>query len=339
MENTQKVAIIGGGICGLYLGWKLSEKGHEVTIFEKKNRIGSEVCSGLFSQRILEFIPQSEKLIQNKIKFVILNFPKKIIKVAFSKKNFVISHFELDRLIASLAERAGAKIVLNYNISSMPEGFDKIIGCDGAFSFVRRNLKLPDPKFRLAMQGFVKEESRLDYVEVWPCDNGFIWKIPRGSEIEYGIISNVKKTKVIFNKFLKENNLFLERINPVEEFRQKFSFRKFNSQSESKFLYGVKAKIVPQGFIIPFHPSITLCGDAAGLTKPWSGGGVIWGLTAAEILLNNFSDFRFYKKKIKKFFIPKIVFSKITTKLVYFLGFKTPWLLPNNTKIESDFLL
>ena len=40
MKN-QKVAIIGAGISGLYLAWKLSEKGNEVTVFEKKDNIGS----------------------------------------------------------------------------------------------------------------------------------------------------------------------------------------------------------------------------------------------------------------------------------------------------------
>ncbi len=62
-----KIAIIGAGTCGLYLGWKLAEKKHKVTIFEKKKEIGQEVCSGLFSQRILKFLPQSRKLIQNRI--------------------------------------------------------------------------------------------------------------------------------------------------------------------------------------------------------------------------------------------------------------------------------
>ena len=29
-----KIAIIGGDINGLYLAWKLSEKGHQVTVFD-----------------------------------------------------------------------------------------------------------------------------------------------------------------------------------------------------------------------------------------------------------------------------------------------------------------
>ena len=242
-----------------------------------------------------------------------MHFPKKTITVRFSKDFFVVSHFELDKLTANLAQKVGTKIILNHNVSSLPQGFDRIIGCDGANSFVRKSLNLPTPNFRLAIQGFIKKESLLvDYVEVWPCKDGFLWKIPRGNKIEYGIIANPQEARNLFNNFIKNNNLFLEEI---------------------------KAKIIPQGFLLPSNNSVTLCGDAAGLTKPWSGGGVIWGLTAAEILLKTFPDFLAYRKKMKKFFIPKIIISKAATKLAYFTGFKTPKLLPKKIKMESDFLL
>ena len=318
-----KVAIVGAGICGLYLAWKLSEKGHSVTVFEKKEKIGKEVCSGLFSERILDFIPESQKLIQNQIDFVLIHFPRKTLKIKFfnpvgnrrfsfgAGKFLVMNHFQLDNLVANLAQKAGAKIILKSQINSLPEGFDKIIGCDGPDSIIRKSLGLPNPTYRLAIQGFIPKFDNSNYVETWPVKNGFIWKIPRGKEIEYGIIGSPIGSKRLFDEFLKKNNLSLEKINSA---------------------------IVPQGLMIPSNQKITLCGDAAGLTKPWSGGGVIWGLTAADILLRNFPDFLKYQKAIKKIFSPKIIFSKIVTKMVYFLGFNFPWLLPKNIKIESDFL-
>jgi len=307
-----KIAIIGAGICGLYLAWKLAEKGEEVIVFEKKEKIGKEACSGLFSERILDFIPESQKLIQNKIEYCLIHFPKRTLKIQFSKPFFVMSHSELDNLVADLAEKAGAKIILNHSANSLPEGFDRIIGCDGAMSRVRKNLGLKEPQFRLGIQGFVKEKNSSDCVETWPTISGFLWKIPRGLETEYGIIEKPKRAREIFNEFLQRKNISLERINSA---------------------------LIPQGLILSPDPLIALCGDAAGLTKPWSGGGVIWGLLASNLLLKNFPDFLKYKNIMKMFFLPKIIFSKIATKIVYFLGFKIPWIFPKVVKIEGDFLV
>jgi len=311
-----KTAIIGAGTCGLYLAWKLSKKRENITVFEKNSTTGNKICSGLFSERILEFIPESQKLIENEINSVIIHFPKKTVKVNFSKKFLIIDHSKLDNLLLNLAQASGAKIILNQNISELPEGFDKIIGCDGANSFVRKKLGLPNPLLRLGIQGFINPSTgsgqvKENFVEAWPYRNGFLWKIPRGNQIEYGIIVNTNEAYKIFNNFLEKNKIHLE---------------------------NVKAKIIPQGLIVTKNEKITLCGDAAGLTKPWSGGGVVWGLVAADILIKNFPDFITYSKKIKKFFIPKILTSKILTRGVYFFGFYLPFFLPKNNKVESDFL-
>ena len=117
-----------------------------------------------------------------------------------------MSHLELDRLVAGLAQKSGAKIIFNNNISSIPKGFDRIIGCDGANSFVRRNLKLPEPQFRLGIQTFQKKEDSSDFVETWPCEKGFMWRIPRGKEIEYGIIAKPENAKKFLSDFLKKKN-------------------------------------------------------------------------------------------------------------------------------------
>jgi flavin-dependent dehydrogenase len=314
-----KVAIIGAGITGLYLGWKLSKKGHNVTVFERKSKIGKVACSGLFSERILNFIPESRKLIKNQIEHCLIHFPKKTFKIRFSGKVgkfLVMSHFELDNIAANLAEKSGAKIILKREIkkeeiSALKEKFERLIGCDGPDSLLRKSLNIKEPNFRLAIQGFIPKEDFSKYVETWATKSGFIWKVPRGREVEYGIIETSKMPKILFEAFLKKRNIKIENLNSA---------------------------LVPQGLAAPKDKKIALCGDAAGLTKPWSGGGVIWGLLAAEILIKNFPDFLKYQKELKRFFLPKIIFSKIATKAAYFLGFNFPWLLPNNFKIESDFL-
>lgn len=306
-----KIAIIGAGINGLYIGRKLAEAKNDVTIFEKKKEIGNNVCSGLFSKRLLDFIPEAGKLVKNRINSVKIHFPKKTIEVSFSKDFLVIDHSELDKLAAELAKKGGARILLNSGVKEIPEGYDAIIGCDGYDSAVRKSLKLDSPSLRLGIQGFSAEKSNLDFVEVWPKKSGFLWKIPRGSETEYGAIANVFTASWLFRSFVKKMNVSL---GPI------------------------KSKLIPQGLIIPDDEKNTLCGDAAGLTKPWSGGGVIWGLFAADMLLKHFPDFKKYKEEADSFFKKKIWISKIAIKLVYFFGFNFPWVMPTRNRIESDFL-
>ena len=201
-----KVAIIGGGVIGLYLSLKLSEAGNKVTVFEKRKKIGVDICSGLFSEKIFNFIPESRKIVQNTINRAFLNFPKKTIEIIFSEKFSVMSHAKLDMM---LFNKTKADVLLDKEITAIPKGFDFIIGCDGASSFIRSALKLKKTKFRLGIRGFLNKKDDSDFVEIWPSKNGFIWKIPRRENIEYGIIEKPKVAKNLFDNFLKKEALSL----------------------------------------------------------------------------------------------------------------------------------
>jgi flavin-dependent dehydrogenase len=309
---NQKVAIIGAGICGLYLGWKLSRKGYRITIFEQKRRVGQKPCSGLISERLNNFIPLNQDLIENKINACLLYFPKKTITLKLKPAHLVINKRKVEENLFYLAQESGVKIIFNQTIKEIPSGFDKVIGCDGAISKIRENLSLPKPAFRLGLQAFTETKDSSDIVETCPHRAGFFWKIPRGSRTEYGAIGSLKTIKSDFEFFCQR-----ERINIA------------GGQ--------IRSALIPQGLIIPQDRNITLCGDAVGLTKPWSGGGVIWGLTAAEILLKNFPDFKKYQKELKRFFRPKILKGEIAAFLVYFLGNNFFYILPSKMSRDNDF--
>ncbi|HOX30441.1 MAG TPA: NAD(P)-binding protein [Candidatus Paceibacterota bacterium] len=312
-----KVAILGGGVCGLYLASKLAKSGIETEVFEKNSLIGKNCCSGLFSERLFDYIPESRELVKNVISQCFIHFPKKTFRLAFKKKFYVIDHAKLDQMMARIAQKDTAVITLGKKIDQnaidgLNQKFDRIIGCDGALSAARNYLKLKKPGYNLGIQAFVDQRDETDYVETWATNGGFIWKIPRGENQEYGIMEHPDRARGLFDGFVSKKGLIT---------------------------MDLKSALIPNGFALPDNKRITLCGDASGLTKPWSGGGVIWGLAQARILLKNFPDFLKYKNRADYCFIPEIAVSKIAKKIVYTAGFSVPNLLPINYRIDGDFIL
>lgn len=311
-----QVAIVGGGICGLYLAWKLSKAGHKITVFERESKIWDKPCSGLISERLKNFIPLQSSVIKNKINSCLIHFPRKTITLNLKPVHFVVNRKKLNENLADLARGAGAKILFNQPINELPFGFDRIIGCDGALSKIREKLLLPKPTFRLGIQTFQKAKNFSNYVETRPIKSGFCWKIPQGEQVEYGAIGPISSIKKDFENFCRKENI---------DFKEK----------------ELKSALIPfsRKLILPKENNITLCGDAASLTKPWSGGGVIWGLTATDILLKNFPDFEKYHREVKQFFELKILKGKLITSLTYFLGNNFPYFLPSKTSRDNDFPL
>jgi len=312
VKEIKKIAVIGAGPVGLYLAWKLSKRDCKVTVFEKEKEAGHKPCTGLISERIRNFIPLKDSLIENRIDFCFIHFPKKIIKLRLKPSHLLINRNKFDKHLLKFAQESGVEIVFNQEIKEMPCSFDKIIGCDGALSETRDLLGLPKPHFLLGLQLFREGGGNVNEVDVWPLKRGFCWKIRRFSSIEYGALGELNSVKKDFQEFCRKQKI---------EFLPK----------------ELKASLVPQGLILSSSRNIALCGDAAGLTKPWSGGGIIWGLTAADILLKNFPNFKKYNREAKRFFKLKIVKGKAMSALVYFLGTNFPWVLPSKNSRDNDF--
>jgi len=316
-DTKNSVAIIGAGPIGLYLAWRLKKKGFDVTVFEKRDGIYAKPCSGLISERIRKFIPIPDNLYQREVNSILVHFPKKDIRLKPKPLFLVFERQKLDEFIFNLAERQGVKFVFKKEINEIPQNFSKIIGCDGALSKTRELLSSPSPSFRLGIQYFIKEDNQSPDIEIWQKafksspKYGFFWKIPKKGKIECGGIGPSSLLKKEFERFCQEQGIHLE---PDK----------------------LKAALIPQGICLPNLENITLCGDAAGLTKPTTGGGVIWGLTAADILVKRFPDFIKYKKEIERFFKPKILKGRIEVSSGYFSGNYFPFILPKNIPIDAD---
>lgn len=320
-----KIGIVGCGINGSYLAWKLSKE-HDVTVFEKKKKIGKEVCSGLVSERLWNFIPKSEKLIINKIDEAVLHFPKKEVRLRFFPKMLVLNRKPLDRYVASLAEKNGAKIMLGtevkkvyhvrgmkpqISVSGKVHEFDYLIGSDGYFSVVRKNLGIKDPKYRLGIYTYVNKKTDSHSADIYPTKNGFCWIIPRKRNFEYGILEDPGVASKMFKSFCRK-----KRVRPKK----------------------IYSYVVPMDLIDAQKGRIALCGDVIGLTKPWSGGGVLWSMKADDILLKNFPNFRKYENRLRSYFGPKIFYSKIIQWLGKSAANKIPDIVPDQVDFDGDWV-
>jgi flavin-dependent dehydrogenase len=319
-----RVGIVGCSINGSYLAWKLSKE-NEVTVLEKNKVIGEKPCSGLVSERIWNFIPKNEKLIENVIDEAIVHFPKKNIELKFHPRMLVMNRKLLDQYVSKLAMESGANILLNNEVKKVyffknkkPQiladklyEFDYLIGCDGFNSIVRKALNIKDPKFKLGIYTNINKKNRTNAVNVYPSKNGFGWIIPRNSNTEYGFLENANKAKYSFDRFCKS--------------------RKIKPQK-------IYSHVIPEGLVKAGEGRVALCGDAIGLTKPISGGGIVWGLTACDILLKNFPNFIRYDNDIKRFFEPKIFYSRIALSSGKFFSDKISFLIPKEIWFDSDML-
>lgn len=323
MENNKlKVAVIGGGVMGLYVSWKLSEAGQEVSLFDRKKEdaIGKKCCSALVSERIKQFIPIDSNCIENEISSCVINFPKGKVKLNFNPKHLALNRELLVRKLLELNKKSGTRIVLGQEIRKVPPGFDRVIGCDGAFSVVRRSLGLPDPEIKNGFQAYSLIKNNSHITETYTDFDifGFCWKIPKGDRIEYGALGSQDEVKKKVDRIMGINDVEKDSFSAAAVPCPRFPL--FNA-----------------GLIFPKEKNITLCGDAMGLTKPWSGGGIIWGLHAADILVKTFPDFKKYKKETVKFFKFKILKGQISNYLVQTIGKRFTNLIPKEMEYDNDF--
>lgn len=268
--------VVGAGPVGSYLAWKFSEKGYKVLVVDKKPEIGKPLaCSGHVSENLWKFVPGlKDKVVQNKIREARFHVGEN--KYSYRKnktQTYVVNRVKLEKFLVKRAIQAGAGFKLSKNFVNLMRGKNitvetegrefyktKVLGgCDGPLSRVRLTAGFKGPKrFLQGIITFKRGKNRRDYVDIYTDIPGFFaWKIPRGGYTEYGLATELKhKPKKLFNGFCKSQ--------------------------------GIKPYRIYSG-LIPILPGETaengvfLCGDAAAQVKPFTGGGLVYGMTAADI--------------------------------------------------------
>jgi digeranylgeranylglycerophospholipid reductase len=265
VDAMHDVVIIGAVPAGCRTARLCEEAGLDVLVLERKPEIGVPVqCSGLISSNLDRFIRVPKRIVENRVSKAVVHGPGKDIELMKpGTAAYVIDREGLDRLLAS---QVSSPIRTGHEARSLSIGSSvsirtdhgefrarALVGADGPGSVVRKHFGARPVETVQGIFAMVDEEDSSDTVELWldrkSCD-GFLWRIPRGSRVEYGMLGSSVKFPAL-ERFFKLG----------------------------KYTRG--AGIIPMGGCKSFFDRTLLVGDSAAQTKPWSGGGVIYGLTAA----------------------------------------------------------
>ena len=280
------VIIVGAGPIGLYTAKLCEEKGIKALVLEEDEAIGKpDHCSGLISTNLNDFVKIDKSWIDHKVNGAVIYSGGKN-KSGISLKKPTTAAYVINREMFDhhLSRGLKSKIIMKSKVFSVKINNDfaevftdgtegstshrakLVIGCDGVNSIVAKQLGSRPNEFVKGIILLTKEKNTDDFVEMWFDKNstkdGFLWKIPRGKTTEYGMMSSDANFAELEKYFKIKPSVILKR----------------------------KASMIPIGPRKTYFNRAILIGDAAAQVKPWSGGGVVYGLTCAKIAVDVIKD-------------------------------------------------
>jgi len=276
--------VVGAGPAGSRFARRAAEAGRDVVVFEQ-GVIGEPLaCSGHVSLDLWDYVPQGARddLLQNEVygaRFHLGGADSRA--YPFYKETPVsnaIDRVGLDRVLADAAEDAGADVRDRHTVTGVserpdvvevtvkgPDGTETVearmvVGADGPRSRVRRELGLPEPGELLhGVLGFDAEPDDADFVDVHlTVPRFFAWRIPRGDGgVEYGLAAAPgADVPARFDALVAEYGATIDR------------------RCSGAIPIGPPDRVTSRRGL--------LLGDAAAQTKPFTGGGILYGMTAAD---------------------------------------------------------
>ncbi|RLI71187.1 NAD(P)/FAD-dependent oxidoreductase, partial [Archaeoglobales archaeon] len=267
-----KVLVVGGGPAGCLTAIELGE--YEVTLIEEHPSIGFPVqCAGLISQdcfnEYTKYCKSVKKSLVNKISGAFFFSPNgKWVELEGKSKGVVIERKIFDReLLIKASEFAELKVGERFNSDFDLNKHDYIIGADGVYSSISKHFGFDAPEIYSAIQIECKFESfDSNMVELYfgkaYSDGFFAYAIPIDDFARIGVVSK-SQPHIYLKNLLNKHPSVSKRINNK--------------------IIELNAGAIPIGLVDFVKDNVALIGDAAGMTKPYTGGGLFYLLRAAKI--------------------------------------------------------
>jgi len=344
------IIVVGGGFVGNFLAYLLARKGIHVQVFEEHREIGHPPhCAGVVSKRGLKRLGIYSNILREG---AVLSTHKCIriwigreAKIFYLKEDtlLVIDRPLLDKILFEKAQNRGAEYFLGEKVKELrSDGHVKagtklykskiVADAEGASKRLISRLLSYRPEVLPAFQMDIHVEDyrmRRSIIDVYVnVPDFFSWTIPlKENIVRIGIASRYVKNKYEFLKRLA-----------------KAKYDKFRVLNMFGGLVNVGGPI--EKFVFG---KIAVVGDAAGQTKPTTGGGIVWGGISAGILakiielnLNGDVDLRLYEKVWRDIFGANLSFMLMLRKALYFgdpqLKLRFAFLfLPDIVYVSSDY--
>ncbi len=276
--------VVGAGPAGSRFARRSAERGRDVLVFEQ-GEVGKPLaCSGHVSLDLWEYVPDDARgdLFQNEIRGARFHVggPDTAGEPFYRREAIsnAIDRVGLDRTLARVAGEAGADVRDNHTVTDVtetregvevvvsgPEGVEThearmVVGADGPRSRVRAACGLPEPgEFLHGVLGFDADPDHQDFVDVHlTVPRFFAWRIPRGDGgVEYGLAARPgDDVSGRFDRLCDEYDVELDR------------------RCSGLIPIGPPKRVTGRRSL--------LLGDAAAQTKPFTGGGILYGMRAAD---------------------------------------------------------
>ena len=297
-HDEYDVIIIGAGPVGGYLARRLGEHNMRVLLIEEHAEIGRPFqCAGLVNPSAMERIGAYDTVL-SRIWGARMYSPSGIeIKIGSedSTRTWSVCRKLFDERVVTQALDFGADILLsskpvealvtdsgvklNVDVDGKSQSFSckLLCGADGAHSWVRRTFRMGRPKelmigFQVEVTGYPGEEGRLDMFTGEDVAPGFFaWAIPSGETTRIGNWTLPER----LNGRSCEDLLVTLKSSPIWEER-------FSECREVGRFCGP----IPAGLILkPVKQRVAVFGDAAGLCKPTTGGGIGKGFDQVDLMI------------------------------------------------------